>query len=455
MCLKDRMREYEGRKVLILGMARSGVSAAGLLSRAGAGVICADENASLDAPERLDNLELRLGPFKNELLEDRDEIVLSPGIPSSHPFLRVAVEKGIPIVSELEIGYRFAEGPVIAVTGTNGKSTTVSMIEAILRKAGYDAVAAGNIGKPFCSVVERSGRDRIFVIEASSFQLETISDFKPEVAGILNLTPDHLDRYESEEEYYTAKTRIIENCDSGDYFFYNAGDSKCVEIASGFPGRAIAFSSRSGFEKGFSLEGDWLALASGSGVRRDIMKRDELKVIGLHNVENALAAIAAVDKYGIAPETCREALSAFKGLKHRMERVATIDGVDYFDDSKATNVEGTVMSLKDLDSPAILIAGGLAKGSDFGKLLAVSDNILHAILIGSAAPLIEEAIKGSVPSTRARTMMEAVTIAREKGRPGQYVVLSPACASFDMFRDYRHRGDVFRDAVAKIKDGSA
>ncbi len=446
--------DYRGKRVLILGLARSGISAARLLSGEVAELLCADEKEDVEIPEELKGLSVRLGPFTADLLAGCDEVVLSPGIPANHGIVKEAVRREIPVISELELGYRFARGEIIAVTGTNGKSTTVSMIERVLREGGYDAVAAGNIGKPFCSVVKEAGRERIFVIEASSFQLETISRFRPRVAGVLNVTPDHLDRYGSVEDYYSAKARIVLNCESGDHLFYNASDPRCAEMAERFPGATVPFSSSQWLDDGLVLKDGKLVVTAQGEVEAEIMDRDELRVIGLHNVENALAAAAAVRRYNLPVEVCAKALSAFPGLAHRMEKIATIEGVDYYNDSKATNVEGAVMSLKGLQSPVVLIAGGLAKGSDFSKLLGVSQNILHAVVLGEAAGLIEQALEGSIPVTRAANMRDAVYRAKEASSPGSYVVLSPACASFDMFRDYRHRGDVFRNIVEELKNGT-
>ncbi|HMA76917.1 MAG TPA: UDP-N-acetylmuramoyl-L-alanine--D-glutamate ligase, partial [Candidatus Krumholzibacteriaceae bacterium] len=432
------------------GLARSGLAAIDLLLKKGVNLIAADENRDISLPGRFKDMNIHLGPFSADLLENCDEVVLSPGISTSHPIVLEAVNRSIPIVSELELGYRFAEGKIIGLTGTNGKSTTVKMIERILIESGHKAIAAGNIGKPFSKVTEDLDSKGIFVIEVSSFQLELVSDFKPDVTGILNMTPDHLDRYPDAAYYYRAKERIAANNDGNDWFFYNADDKRCAMVASKFRGRVVAFSSSTHLKEGVFLDGSTIVRVSDEKGREEIMDISDLKVVGLHNVENALAAIASLKVFGVSAKSCREALSGFEGLEHRMEKVRTVGNVAYFNDSKATNVEATVKSLANLKCPVVLIAGGLDKGSDFKKLLKVAGNIQHLVLIGSAADLIEEALRGVVPVSHAETMAGAVHKARDVSKDGTCVVLSPACASFDMFTDFRERGNLFKDIVNQI-----
>ena len=442
--------DYQNKKVLVLGLARSGLAALELLAGKGARTVGADEKNDISIPDRFKNISIHLGSFSFELLENCDEVILSPGIPSSHPIVSEALNKSIPVISELELGYRFATAKIIALTGTNGKSTTVTMIERILNESGYSAIAAGNIGNPFCSVTEKLSRKGIFVIEVSSFQLEMISEFKPDVTGILNMTPDHMDRYDSVDDYYRTKEKITVNNNNNDAFFYNADDGRCSQVAARFKGSLIPFSSSRSLDEGIFLDGDSIVRANGGEVKEEIMKTKDLKVIGLHNVENAMAAIASVQGLGVSAESCRKALSTFKGLRHRMERIAKIQGVEYFNDSKATNVEATVKSLSGLNRPVVLIAGGLEKRNDFKSLLSVARNIKHVVLIGRAAGLIEKALGGVVPLSHAGTMYEAVQKARNVSIAGSYVVLSPACASFDMFTDFRHRGNTFADIVKQL-----
>jgi UDP-N-acetylmuramoylalanine--D-glutamate ligase len=444
------MESYRGKTVLVLGLAKSGIAAVRLLAGAGARVRGADENPAIELPGDLAGLPVSLAAFAPEILDGCDEVIVSPGIAIDHPLIAEARRRGVPLASELELGSRFTKAPMIAVTGSNGKSTTVTMIGEILKAAGRRAIVAGNVGLPFTSVVGELGPRDLFVLEVSSFQLETITGFHPAVAGILNLTPDHLDRYRSVEDYYRFKERIVENCARRDSFFYNALDPRCVSIANRFPGARVPFSSGGAVAGGAYLDGDRLVRAYG-GAREVFLGRAELGVIGLHNVENALAAVAALAPFDVPAAACRRALSAFRGLPHRMEKVAVVNGITYFNDSKGTNVEATMMTLRGLDRPTVLIAGGHDKGGDFTKLRSVIGNVKAVITIGEAAPLIEEALASVVPMARALTMKDAVELAARTAQAGQLVVLSPACASFDMFRNFEHRGEVFRECVRDLE----
>jgi UDP-N-acetylmuramoylalanine--D-glutamate ligase len=447
----ERAGEYRGKRMLVLGLARSGVAAMRLLRDAGATVIGADENAAVEIPSELAGADLHRGAFDETLLDRVDEVVVSPGIPIDHPLMLAAVARGVALASELEIAARFARSRLIGVTGSNGKSTTVTMIGDLLKAAGRRVIVCGNVGLPFSSVARDLGPDDFYVLEISSFQLETISTFHPEVAGILNLTPDHLDRYRDVEDYYRFKERIVENCGPGDTFFYNALDRRCAAAARRFPGRSVPFSSAGPVEGGVYLDEGGRLVRERGGAREAFLDRSALGVIGVHNVENALAAVAALAPFEVSASACRKALSEFKGLPHRMERVAVVRGVTYYNDSKGTNVEATMMSLKGLDRPAVLIAGGHDKGGDFTKLIPVLARVKAIVTIGEAAPLIEEALGAVVPIARAATMQDAVETAARTAQEGDLVLLSPACASFDMFRNFEHRGEVFAECVRALQ----
>ncbi len=440
-----------GKKMLVLGLARSGAAASRLLREAGAAVVAADENPDISIPDVMNEFPVKLGPFDPCLLDGCDEVIVSPGVGVDHPFLIEAARRGVPVVSELELGWRFVRGRVIAVTGTNGKSTTVSMIGEILRESGAPVIVAGNVGLPISDVARDLGPEGFYVLEVSSFQLETVTHFHPAVAGLLNLTPDHLDRYASVEDYYRTKKRIVENCGREDALFYNAEDQRCAEIAETFTGARVPFSSRRPVDGGVYLDGDRIVRLRDGEVEL-VMLLSELGTVGLHNVENALAAIAALSPFTVPAGACRSALAEFRGLPHRMEEVATVDGVSFFNDSKATNVEATVMSLAGLDRKVVLIAGGHDKGGDFSKLLPVLGNVSAAVVIGEAAPLIEGTLAAHVRVERARSMEEAVEKAYGMARSGQLVVLSPACASFDMFDNFEHRGEIFAECVRRLKE---
>ena len=443
--------ECRGKRVLVLGLARSGIAAMRLLRDEGAVVIGADENAAVEIPSELAGADLHRGAFDSGLLDHIDEIVVSPGIAIDHPLMLKARSRGIALASELEIGARFACARLIGVTGTNGKSTTVTMIGELLKAAGHRAIVCGNVGLPFSSVARELGPEDFFVLEISSFQLETVSAFHPEAAGILNLTPDHLDRYHDVEDYYRFKERIVENCDRNDSFFYNVLDRRCAAIAARFAGRSIPFSSGGPVDGGVYLDENARFVRERGGAREVFLERSELGVIGVHNVENALAAVAAVTPFDVGAAACRKALSEFKGLPHRMEMVAVVRGVAYYNDSKGTNVEATMMSLKGLDRATVLIAGGHDKGGDFTKLIPVLTRVKAIVTIGEAAPLIEEALGSVVPIARASTMQDAVETAARTAQAGELVLLSPACASFDMFRNFEHRGEVFAECVKALQ----
>jgi UDP-N-acetylmuramoylalanine--D-glutamate ligase len=447
------MEDYTGRHILVFGLARSGFAAVRLLLGTGARVCAADENESVEIPPDLTTLETHLGHFREEIIDDIDEIIVSPGIPDDHPIFAAASEREITVIGELELAFRFAQAPVIAVTGTNGKSTTVEMIGAMLKEDGKEAVVAGNTGTPFSSVVGDMDENGFFVIEVSSFQLETIDRFHPVCAGILNLTPDHLDRYRTLEDYYDAKEKLLDNLAPDDHFFYNADDPLCVAAAGKTEAVAVPFSSSGRVRGGVYLDREFLIRESDKGTEEIICDRGSIRVVGIHNVENALAAIAAVTPYGVTADSCRRALASFAGLPHRMELVARSGGMTFYNDSKATNVEAAVKSLKGLDSPVVLIAGGHDKGGDFSKLIELSGVIRSIITIGEAAGLIEDAAGGRIPCARASSMEEAVAMASDAAEEGWLVVLSPACASFDMYDNFEHRGRVFRDSVIKLAKG--
>jgi UDP-N-acetylmuramoylalanine--D-glutamate ligase len=441
------MEEYMGRHILVFGLARSGFAAMRLLLGAGARVCGADENEKVQIPPDLTAIETHLGHFREEIIEEVDLIIVSPGVPDSHPLFEAASRRKIQVIGELELAFRFASAPVIAITGTNGKSTTVEMTGAMLREDGWNAVVAGNTGTPFSSVTGDIGEDGIFVIEVSSFQLETVDRFHPVCAGMLNLTPDHLDRYRSLQDYFEAKERLLENIAPDDHFFYNADDPLCAALAERTEAVKVPFSSSGRIPGGVYLDGGFLIRESADGTEEIVCDRREIRAVGIHNVENALAAIAAVTPFRVAADSCRRALAGFTGLPHRMEFVARHAGVSFFNDSKATNVEAAVKSLKGLGAPVVLIAGGHDKGGDFSKLFELTDVVRSIITIGEAAGLIEGASGGRIPCARAGSMEEAVRMAAERAREGWFVVLSPACASFDMFDDFEHRGRVFRDSV--------
>ncbi len=449
-------------RIAILGFARSGRSLAGALLSRGVAVSIGDDRpeADFEGTElfREAGVRFSFGTPGEELLDGAAWLVLSPGVPMSAPLVARAQARGLPVLAEFEVAWRIAEDEAegenrwIAVTGTNGKSTTTSWIAHILRRAGRHVALAGNIGVPLSDFLsERRPRD--FVCELSSFQLEAIQRFRPHVAVLTNVTPDHLDRYADFEEYRAAKQRIFENQQEGDVAVVNVDDAAASGTATG-RARRVPFS-----RKKEALGGAWLeasALVSEvNGPRRQMLPAAELALPGAHNIENALAAMAAAQAAGAPDEAVCDGLRRFHGLPHRTELVAEGGGVRWIDDSKGTNVDATLKSLEGFpEGSVLLILGGRDKHGDFPALAGpVARAARFVLTIGEAAPLIEKALAGAVAVERAETMARAVARAKELARPGDAVLLSPACASFDQYKNFEERGNDFAQ-LARAAAGS-
>jgi UDP-N-acetylmuramoylalanine--D-glutamate ligase len=452
-------------RVAILGLARSGQALADTLLSRGVAVSAGDlkPESEFDSLGPLRERGARLffdGPAE-EFLDGAGWLALSPGVPTRSPLVAAARARGLPVLSEFEIAWRIAESEAegknrwVAVTGTNGKSTTTAWIAEILRRAGRSVALAGNIGVPLSAfLAERAARD--FVCELSSFQLETLERFRPDVAVVTNVTPDHLDRYESFAEYARAKERILANQETGDYAVLNADDPVTV----GMRGRArrVLFSRRGKLSDGAFLEDTWVVWAEKGG-GRPILPAGEVALPGAHNLENALAALAAVECLGTPDEAIREGLSEFAGLPHRSELVAEGGGVSWVDDSKGTNVDAAKKSIEGYRHKSlILILGGRDKAGDFAALAPEAARAARLVLtIGEAAEKIERALEGAVPLERCGTMEKAVRRAAEAARHGDTVLLSPACASFDQYANFEERGRHFaslaRAAAERVRRG--
>ena len=455
---------FAGRKVLVLGLGDTGLSMAKWLARRGADVRAADTRA---LPPRLAELKRSLpsvpascGLFRDEMFADIELVAISPGVPLAEPAVRRALDAGMEIAGDIELfarALRERRAQIIAVTGTNGKSTVTALAGAMARAAGVDCEVAGNIGPTVLDALMRredAGRAAgLWVLEISSFQLETTTSLAADAAAVLNISEDHLDRYRGIDDYARAKSRVF----SGDGIqVLNRDDPRSFAMA--LPGRRT---STFGFDAPQRAE-DWGLLersgepwlAQGANA---LLAVREMKLAGLHNAANALAALALCRALGLPLEPLIGALREFKGLPHRVELIGEADGVRWYDDSKGTNVGSTVAALAGLaqgDTRLVLIAGGDGKGQDFSPLRSAVERSARAlVLIGRDAPLIEAAVAGAgVPIRRAASMDQAVGLAAQAARPGDAVLLSPACASFDMFRDYRHRGEVFRLAVKRVID---
>lgn len=441
---------------LVAGAARSGLAAARLLRRHGADVRLCDRRTEEHLPQSAlaladEGVECAWGRDDPALLEGRDALIWSPGIPVDHPLAQAARAAGIPVIGELELGALAAHAPLVCITGTNGKSTTTDLVGALLRAAGREVAVCGNIGRAICEVAESVSPQGLLVVEVSSFQLETVSRLKPYIATWLNLSPDHLDRHGSLEIYGEMKSRLFERQSEDDWAVRNADDAGVLARVSG-AGSPLQFSAQHEVSEGAGFAAGELLLAWRGG-REHLLPRAELRLAGPHNLANALAALATVLPLEIAPDTLRQVLRTYGGLEHRLEPAGELRGVRFVNDSKATNTASMEVALQSFPEPLVLIAGGRDKGQDFRPLHAlVRKTVRQLVLIGEGAEPISQAWS-DVPFVIAGSMAEAVTMAyRAAGRDG-VVLLSPGCASFDMFQDYEDRGRRFKDEVARLAQG--
>ncbi|HSK68726.1 MAG TPA: UDP-N-acetylmuramoyl-L-alanine--D-glutamate ligase [Candidatus Limnocylindria bacterium] len=451
-----------GRTALVLGAARSGLAAAELLLAAGARVILSDRKTLAELgglPETLTHpdLQVRLGESPETLFAACDFVVISPGIPLASPVLDAARTLGIPIVGELALAASCARQDIAAVSGTNGKTTTVSLLGEMFRASGRDAYVAGNIGYPLSRAVldAKSDADAL-VAEVSSFQLETVGDFHPHAAALLNITPDHLDRHGTMEAYAAHKERLFVNMGPQDSAVLNLDDPLVAGMAPGIRAQVSWFSLEADVPRGAALRDGHLVLLDG-GRMEPLCAAEELRIPGRHNIQNALAASAMAAVMGVPPPDIARTLREFRGVEHRIEFVEEIGGVAFLNDSKGTNPDSTIKAVESLRAPAVLIAGGYDKQVPFDEMARVilrSGLVRHVVTLGQTAAQIREALEkaGYTAVLRAETLGEAVRTAYELAREGEAVLFSPACASFDMFRDYEERGRVFKQLVRELKE---
>ena len=394
------------------------------------------------------------GELPGWLLDQLDLVVISPGVPTKAIPLRYADRAGAEVIGEVELASRYLKGRIVAITGSNGKTTTTSLIAELLKNAGVPTLVGGNIGTPLISLVESSRDDGWAVVEMSSFQLETIKEFHPTVAVALNVTPNHMDRYESFTDYAAAKHRIFMNQGPGDVAILNADDEVVSSWAKGLCADVTCFSVRRQLEEGLFLRGQEI-VSRAPGGERVLLMSSEMKLRGRHNVENVLAAVAAGLACGAAPDSMRETIRNFQPVEHRLEFVVEVEGVKFYNDSKATSVDATVKALEAFADEAgkiVLILGGRGKKAPYAPLaLLVSERVRKLILVGEDAETIERELGEFAPSERAGNMNEAVTCAFQAAQAGDTVLLAPACASFDMFTSYEQRGKVFKDEVSRLK----
>ena len=441
-----------GRRALVMGMARSGIAAAGALARLGAEVVATDLEEIPNLGERLPpEVALELGGHSEARFKECDLLVVSPGIPATNRYIALARASGAEVIGEVELACRLCSAPIAAVTGTNGKTTVTTMLGRILEESGFRAPVGGNIGRALVEVVEAEGDEADFIVgEVSSFQLEWAPTIKPKVGVMTNVTPDHLDRHPDIDAYADLKARLFANQGEGDAKVLNADDPLTARYMTPGPQSVLAFSRKERVRRGAYVEGGDVFLADEAGATR-ICGASELLIPGLHNLENFLAACAAAHFLGADMAAMARVARSFEGLPHRMEVVGEEGGVRWVNDSKGTNVGATAMSLESLAGDVLLIAGGVDKGSDLAPMRAeVEKKVRRMILIGEAAERLGRFFDGCAPLVYAKTLDEAVRIAHEEARGGDTVLLSPACSSFDQFRDYAHRGDAFRRMVREL-----
>jgi UDP-N-acetylmuramoylalanine--D-glutamate ligase len=451
-----------GGHVAVVGLARSGVAAASLLARHGASVVALDRKREDELPPealrlREAGVRLELGPHRRETLERAALVVVSPGVPWELAPLRAARERGVPVIAEIELGFRHLAGRVAAITGTKGKSTTTAALGAMLREAGMDARVGGNIGAPLCGLVEGSSAATVFAVEVSSFQLEGIVRFRPHVAVWLNLSPDHLDRHPSLEAYAAAKARVFANQQPEDWAVVNADDPLVLEAARRARARQLLF--RVTGEPLASGDGAFFAGGAAclrqAGREETLFLRQDVVLPGAHLHGDLLVAAAAARLLGAPADAIASAARGFRGVEHVLEHVATLDGVAFYNDSKATNVEAARRSLEAFAQPVVVILGGRYKGGDFAELVPALRAHGRAVLaIGEARERVAAALAGTLPIERPASIAEAVARARALARPGDVVLLAPACSSFDMFADYAERGRAFKAEVRKLAGAS-
>jgi len=447
---------WEGKKVMVAGLARSGLAAAELLLRAGASPLLYDQVPQNEQGEQLSSLlnrgcTLRAHQDPIPLLCQVDALVISPGIPLDAPLVQAAIARGLPWMGELELASRFARGKLCALTGTNGKTTTVSLLGEIFRQAGKVAHVCGNIGYPLSAAALASQDDDILIAEVSSFQMESVTSFHPHIAAVLNLTPDHLNRHLTMANYAQLKRRIFMNQDSCDYAVLNFDDAPTRAMADKLAAQTVWFSRNTALAFGAYLRDGYICVRLQDG-EQTICKAQDLKIPGLHNLDNALAAAAIAGLAGVPPAVISYAFRTFAGVEHRIEFVRELDGVRYINDSKGTNPDASIKALEAMSSPTVLLAGGFDKQVSFDLLaqkIAQSALIQHVVVFGQTAKQIAQSldIKGFTACQVTGTLEEALEAARSLAQPGFNVLLSPACASFDQFTDYEQRGQRFKELV--------
>jgi len=446
--------DLKGKKVLVVGLGKTGEAVCRFLLPRGAKIKVSEKKTPEELGEKVSYWEEReilveAGKHQLKSFLEADLIVPSPGVPLI-PELRAAKTKGIKVISEIELAYHYLQGKIVGITGSNGKSTTATLTHKILEEGGLPSYLAGNIGTPLISFVEDSQKDHIYVTEVSSFQLEHIEKFRVPCAVFLNVSPDHLDWHPSFTEYFEAKKKIISFQEAEDTAILNRDDSLVWNLEAEAKSKVYAFSQTRKIAPGCYLDGEWIVFSDTE--EKKLMKTSEIPLLGVHNQENVMASAMVGYLFGLPVDRLRESIKSFKGLEHRLEKVTAINGVDFYNDSKATNVDAALKSILSFPERIILILGGRDKGGDFDKLKdTVRKRAKKIILIGEAKQKIKEALRNTLPMNEVSSLAEAVRTSLSEARAGDVVLLAPACTSFDMFDNFEERGDVFKKEVFHLK----
>lgn len=449
---------FENKKVLVSGVAKSGISAARLLKKLGAIVTIQDAKSREELGDVINELEkegilLYLGKNPDDIIEQNELLVMSPGVPTDLPFVEKAREKGIKVIGEIELAYYFCKANIIGITGTNGKTTTTTLVGEICKEYFKKTYVVGNIGNPFADITLETEKEDIVVAELSSFQLESIVEFKPKVSAVLNITPDHLNRHHSLENYILAKERIFENQDENDFAILNYNDLATRNMAETTKAKVIYFAYNKVLESGIYSD-EKSIFVNDFGIKEKVIDIDKLKILGSHNVENAMAAIGCCLSVGVPIEIIRDVLHKFTAVEHRIEYVKTVNGVEFYNDSKGTNPDASIKAIRAMRSPICLIAGGYDKGSDFKELVdEFKGRVKFVAIIGEVKEKIAETLKesGFENFSVVESFEDAIKICYKNAEKGECVLLSPACASWDMFSSYEERGEIFKEFVNGLK----
>ena len=448
-------------KVLVAGGGKSGICAANLLVRNGEHVILFDENKDME-PDKLSdkleagsyNVEIHIGELTDDIIDECELMVISPGIPTDAPFALKVKEKGLPVWSEIELAYRYEKGQIAAITGTNGKTTTTTLVGEIMKAYNDDTYVVGNIGIPYTSLCDKTTEKSVTVAEISSFQLETIVDFRPHVSAILNITPDHLNRHYTFENYANCKLDITKNQGEGDYTVINYDDPETMKLVDKIPCKVIYFSRKEMLDEGvFVKDGDIVIRENGEEKR--VLSLKDIKLLGTHNTENVLAAVAISYYMGVPIDIIEKICTAFQGVEHRIEYVRTVKGVPYYNDSKGTNPDAAIKGIEAMTRTTLLIGGGYDKHSTYDEWIdAFNAKVKYLVLIGETAEKIALCAKqhGFNNIVFMDTLEDAVNFCYANAKPNDAVLLSPACASWDMFKSYEQRGDLFKQYVNNLEE---